>query len=398
MPETIIYAAGALQGLMQDSGYTWLRALAPLMGVIAWDAAQGCMSDPEPRPDITAADWISLINISNPFLYAAAAEKFAQLVRSLLWEVACWCPDGGTTPPPAAQAPVMGLPTPFGGNPSSGPATPCFEQLSAQKGFFAAPASGVWNGWFPFGQGVAGQTLPIPTGATLIQVDVETVCADPTGPRGEFNIRVVNSGANTTRQAQFPTVCGTESNVPLLIGGTATVNINPGDDRFAIEQYFGNSYVTTDEAAVRVRFFCGNAPGQVQTACCPPDDTVMGLLLRTLQTVTLIQRESVPFAYIRGTAHAGLHDNGFIDVQGLLGIIVTLTTTPGWVGVESGEPNALFEAGWFNWGTADGYSERVAIHASPQISLPAAAGQYTRVGYTLSPGVVATITELVRES
>jgi len=120
-------------------------------------------------------------------------------------------------------------------------------------------------------------------------------------------------------------------------------------------------------------------------------------LSEILELVTLIQRQAVPFAYIFSTAHSGLSGEGHVDVQGLLGVRVVLDAIGTGVGAESGDPDEIFEAGWITWGNDDGSTKREWITHSPFISMPAVAGQYTRVGYTLGQGVSATITEIVRE-
>lgn len=113
--------------------------------------------------------------------------------------------------------------------------------------------------------------------------------------------------------------------------------------------------------------------------------------------VLLIQRQAVPFGYVVGTAHAGLVDTGELAIVGLLGVLIEITAGIGIVGTEAGAPVQTFEAGWVTWGNADGFTERTMLSSASCLSLPRAAGQYTRVGYTLSAGIEVTITELERE-
>jgi hypothetical protein len=140
-----------------------------------------------------------------------------------------------------------------------------------------------------------------------------------------------------------------------------------------------------------------NCGGGFSLPCCPPDESTSALMQQILGYVQLIQRQIAPFAYVAGTAHAGLSGQGEISVQGLIGARVTLTTTTAAVGVVDGDPDVVFDAGWINFGDTSGFSSRRFINASPIQFFPPAAGQYTRIGYSLAPGVVATITELVRE-
>ena len=115
------------------------------------------------------------------------------------------------------------------------------------------------------------------------------------------------------------------------------------------------------------------------------------------QLVLLIQRQSVPFAYLESTVHSSLTGTGFISVSGILGIKLSFTGGSTDVGQVEGTPITNFDAGWINFGDANGYRDRHRITTTPELIFPPAAGDITRVGYTLPPTVTATITELVRE-
>jgi hypothetical protein len=152
---------------------------------------------------------------------------------------------------------------------------------------------------------------------------------------------------------------------------------------------------STSEVSTADVYCNGANPGAVTN--CGLDPRIVPLLERIGQLVELIQRQAVPFAYVEGDVHSGLTGNGELDVQGLIGVLLELTTVPQYVGLEDGTPDVVFDAGWLNWGNADGYSAREQIRSVDFLSLPAVAGQYTKLAYSLTPGVVATITELVRE-
>jgi hypothetical protein len=142
--------------------------------------------------------------------------------------------------------------------------------------------------------------------------------------------------------------------------------------------------------------YCGAAlPGA--SAPCQADPVVLDLLGQIMSLVVLIQRQGVPFATIDGTSHTGLTGNGTIAVSGLIGAVVTVTSTPTWVGVEDGLPDVLFNVGWVNWGAAGRYTAREFITASPMVTSPPIAGVYTSLNYSIPPGVTVTIVELRRE-
>lgn len=113
--------------------------------------------------------------------------------------------------------------------------------------------------------------------------------------------------------------------------------------------------------------------------------------------VTLIQRQEVPFGFIDGTAHSGLTGSAQLTVSGLLGIRVDLTTIPAYVGRIDGQPIVYFDVGYVSLGTTAGFQRRELLRHDPQYVFSGEAGLYTRVAYTFPPGVVATITELLRE-
>jgi len=122
------------------------------------------------------------------------------------------------------------------------------------------------------------------------------------------------------------------------------------------------------------------------------------MLDRILGMVTLIQRQQVPFAYVYGSNHTALSGDGELSVSGLLGVSVDVTTLPASYGVADGTPETHFGLGYINLGTDDGWTSARSIDHDGTLLLPSAAGVFTRIGYSLSAGVVVDIRELVRES
>jgi len=149
----------------------------------------------------------------------------------------------------------------------------------------------------------------------------------------------------------------------------------------------------------RVDFYCDFAfPGGPISSCgCPPDPIMSAQLQQILNITTLIQRQAAPFGYVVGAAHAGLSGNGTIALSDLIGVQVDVTTLPASYGRATGEPDEFFELGFLTWGTADGYRSSTRLEHAQQVLFPPLAGVFTVLGYTLAPGVVATVTELVRE-
>jgi hypothetical protein len=141
----------------------------------------------------------------------------------------------------------------------------------------------------------------------------------------------------------------------------------------------------------------GAVPGNAGT--CTPDPATQAQLKLILDLLRIIQRQHVPFAYVDSTVHSGLRGSGEIAVSGLIGARITITDSlPGAIGVEAGDPETVFSSSWVNWGVAGAWTPRERLTTTTTLSLPATAGVYTTLGYSLADGVEVTVTELVRES
>jgi hypothetical protein len=121
------------------------------------------------------------------------------------------------------------------------------------------------------------------------------------------------------------------------------------------------------------------------------------MLDHIVKQVDLIQRQNVPFAYVPGVLHSGLTGAGQFGVSGILGLKITFTTVPSSAGVSIGNPNNLWNLGWINVGSVDGWQPRVWLSDNPQILFPNDMGAMTLLGFSLLPGVVANVLELKRE-
>jgi len=117
---------------------------------------------------------------------------------------------------------------------------------------------------------------------------------------------------------------------------------------------------------------------------------------RIASMLTLVQRQSVPFAYVPGATHTGLSGNGSIAVQGIHGLSVDITASPSYLGSVSGTPTTKFDYGWVSVGTADGWERSTRLTHDGHLIL-GISGAATLVGYTFPSGVTASIKELVRE-
>jgi hypothetical protein len=144
----------------------------------------------------------------------------------------------------------------------------------------------------------------------------------------------------------------------------------------------------------------GAGSQQLPTDCCTLTTALLEQILtgvqRAVAQITLVQRQAVPFDYVTSTTHTGLSGAGAISISGLLGIKINLTTLPLSYGVEGTSPPLHFDLGFVTFGTVDGFGQAVRVDRNPQVILPPRCSAFTDLDYDLAPGVVATITELVR--
>lgn len=136
--------------------------------------------------------------------------------------------------------------------------------------------------------------------------------------------------------------------------------------------------------------------GSYQDIC----DALPGIqnkLLSIEQMVTLIQRQHVPFAYLLDTPSTGLTGTGSISAQGILGVLVSLTTVPSAWGSTAETPRRLIPAaGSVQAASSDGSEDNHLIHYEDQVVM-LTSPWVTSVEYNFRPGIVATVTPIRRE-
>jgi hypothetical protein len=162
---------------------------------------------------------------------------------------------------------------------------------------------------------------------------------------------------------------------------------------------FSDSFVVpnTTTFSMQLDVWCGQLPNQALGPCCAPDERLVAQINSILTAVTLLQRQTAPFGYVYGANHTALSGDGSIAVSDLIGVSIDVTTLPGSYGEMIGTPTELFGLGFVTLGTADGWESSRRIDHDGTLFLPGAAGVFTLIGYTLRPGVVVSIRELIRE-
>lgn len=384
----VTVGTGQLESLLDGLSMGWAVVYFATIGILTYELTTYCATDPPAQPTITPGDLIALLlgPVSGGLDYITAVQKFRDLAGNLLWPTLCMC-TVVATPAASPLAEPTGAPD---NNPLPAPTVqPCSEQTPT--------GVGVTNG--------NSHTLQVgvmPKGATTWSYTWKTVATVAPGP----NLRITMDQQQTTGPSTFIVV--KTDNLTTVPGAQAQlkVAIDPRADSWAVSYTgVGGAAGTSRPEAwtgvptwAPIDFYCnGDLPGTTQQPCCPPDQISTGLLTQILQLVTLMQRQAVPFATVHGTVHSGLTGDGSFSVQGILGLSVSVTTLPSRAGAVVGHPNTIFDVGWVNVGTADGYGPRHFVEANPFLVGPIA-GDATVVGYSIPADVVLEITELVREA
>lgn len=377
---SLAMSASAVAALLNNIPTPWAVAAAAYVGLTSYELATFCDQDPPPLPDITAADYFALITLLSPIAHVTAVKKFQDLIAVYLWYKVCHCLSGPTPAPPPAPAAPPGVPVL---NPP--PVAPVTPVPCAEFTVNYNPISGLQTN---------ASALPVWTGkdVTLVHLDFQQ-----TQPAAPFNTIHYELQWTLTPTQSYSTVLRTDT---FDLAGTVTfpLDIEPpiGANGLVVRETGTTAGGAASTLALHWQYFCAYARPGVPTPPCPPDPQVLSLLDVILQMVKLIQRQKAPFAYVPGARHNGVTGSGQLNVQGLIGVSIILTTVPAYLGNIAGDPPELFDVGFVTVGTADGWHRSIRLDHNPTLVLPIE-GSETLIGYTLEPNVVADILELVRE-
>lgn len=376
-------APSAIGAALNNVPTPWAVVFAGAIGSITYDLSTFCTQDPPADPGMTTLDWISLINPLTLADSVLAKSKFRDWLGHYLWDTFCQC-DSGMVPTPYTP-PTAPTDLPQINPPAAGPSYPT-GGACGQDTFTAGPLS----------SGVFHQEPLRPIGdITYFVVDYNPHIALTTTGQTGFAVTFYNAAGTDLGSAVS---CGISTSTLTAHAAGAPP---AGTTQYRFQWATTGTVTPAVTMTANIAEYCGTTTpggngGPVPQPC--PTDTFTQLQLdQLLQLVTLIQRQVAPFGYIAGTTHSGLSGDGSLSVQGLLGAKVSVVDGGYEQGVESGDPDAIWNVGWVNWGNADGYSERQWIGTSEFLTLPALAGQYTHLNYSLKPGVQVDITELERE-
>jgi hypothetical protein len=358
----------------------WLVPFLPYAPIVSLDVPTFCSVDPPGLlsvPDVSAFQGVFVGAVGALGLVSLFV---ANIVNVYLWHQLCQCASVSTPAAPTNPTQPTGLPAINPPGVVTPPTTsPCFTVNVGPQD----PGSDTDFGNVDLtGSGATSYVLAIhPTdnltgsSADLIVTLVETFH----GAFGDHSQGLLSQTIPSTGDQTF------------------TAPVTPGAFSAQVQVFTFDASSGYELTTTRLDVYCGGgSPGGVKTACCPPDQNTNQLLLTILQQVNLLQRQTAPFAYVLGPVHSALSGTGSFAVQGTLGLLLDVTV-PDRAGRTAGTPVAVFDCGWLNFGTEDGYSERHFITSDTELVTPKLPGIYTTVGYTLLEGVSVTATELLRE-
>lgn len=400
---TIIVGSAFVPGLLPTSAAWLVPYIAAGVGVITLDIPGFCAADPPADPGLDAADLVAIATAAPEFERPGARARLEQLIQRYAWYVFCECSNGAPLAAPTFPSPPTGAPSFNPPAQTGGSALPCASESYSST--VAPTGGGQWDMRRGISVGGSGQPtansaiVAIPTGATHYRAwettsmpghdDANTSHYWTAGPAWYTGTTFVSFGLTDEIQdygvLQSPNH-GMHSNINA-IPVTAT--------HYNLLAYSNTTPPGAWGQTVMIEWFCGTGANTGGQSCCT-DSTLAALLTQILGQVNLIQRQIVPFAYITGTAHSGLTGHGTISVSGILGLLVN-ASVPASTSLLPGTPDVRIPIGRVNLATADGYEDRVELVTDSQIIVPYAAGLFVTVGYSLEPGVTATITELRRE-
>jgi hypothetical protein len=404
-PHSVVVDNAYVKSLL-PAALSWLYDYLPFMhGLQIGDADAFCSVDPPSFTVPSGADIYAFVT-GGPLSQVQAVNQFLiDITEYYLWFGLCECTSVVTPAPAAAPAAPSDLPAVNPVGVVAAPVVPC-QTFSGQGTIRDVDTSlDLITGRRCDG---AGQ----PTCASLAQ----------TWPAGTTSVEFTAAftaltGAISPGFGVDPYVAAYNAAGALITIGTSTTVVQGTNDTpgYVVHdlELVGSLGAATKAALLvnaapspssnlvtatgQLNFNCNTRPPLVAPTCCTAIDPLTTATLNLiLQRLDLIQRQIVPFSYVSGPVHSALSGTGTVSVQGILGVLLNVSV-PSRAGDIIGTPDTRFDVGWINFGTVDGYSERIFIDGDSQVILPPTAGAWTLIGYTLLPGASMTLTELIRE-
>jgi hypothetical protein len=385
---SIALTASGLGAMLNNIPTPWAIPIAAYIGLVTYDLANFCTTDPPAVPTITAADFIAVISIADPVAHILAVQKFQQLIGAFFWYQVCQCDSVATPAAPSAPAAPANLPTV---NPPAAVGVqtnqPCVVFDSGNFGF----------------------TDPRGGGLNLLGIHDFNVHPGNALPAGVQSFRATLTWTGTQPAIGWqivsgpgPTQAGATSRASESVtftSGVSRVLIGTlGTDPFVWGQATDQSTTSTSTYRFVLELFCGGGPSLPTPNCgCVPDAQSVGLLSSIYQLLTTVQRYKAPFAYIRGPTHSGVSGTGATAISRLIGYQLAVTARPGAHRESGGNPSYIYDLGWVSVSDADGMIEEKRLTRDNMLWFPQLGQLATSFNYFLQSGVTISWTELQPE-
>jgi hypothetical protein len=370
------YAAGLIAAIFAAYDLKWLIPTIPLVGLAPLTLSTFCASDPPAVPTFTQAEVNALLQLTPGADFASGLSKLKDWMLNAIWYDTCYCTSGTRVPlvPPAQPGGSITVvqPSPI--------AAACQHDQSTVLTLTSGQS-------FSRGGG-SGFRLRNATACRFTLIDTQNAAPglqvtwalnwEQTYP--SFSVLHTDTyvlNPTQTMVLDLPVWAGSDE---VTIHVTAAAGAGSTDTSFTIDQYCG-----------------GAMPGAKLQPCCPPDVSTAATLNAILDLVRSMQRQAVPFGYVKSTVHSGLTGTGTFAVSRLLGLEMQVTAFPATKRQLSGNPNYVMDLGWLSVSEVDGMIQEKRVAQANYVWLPPAMQLADHINYFLQPGVTATITEIQPE-
>lgn len=401
----ILTAAGVELALQKAGINPASAALSMILAGVTYDLTTLCSNDPPADPGLTAQDLLDALNFTDPFISIPAIQKAYNWFKSWYWYLACECVDN--TAPTIVAPSNPGNPISINSGTPAGTVTPCwsFAGNVTNTGLSGSPLQTLANQFLPGGvsrivtfpttgfffAGGQGTAFLLPAGGVQSMSMTATLDRAVTGGEWDVDIWAFDSnGAILSSEAW-----GVRWTSVSQLTQTATKAAFGASVAYWLFGVTGDA-AEVHSANVTFSFQCPGG-GTIQSSCCPPDPTLSAQVAQILGLLqSLYAGTPTPAnSYANATVHLGLSGNGTITLaHSVLGVKVDITTDSPNLGVDAGSPTFLFDRGFIVpvVNSAPIRAETRLVYNPQTFLLPRLTEQ---IGYSLHPGIVVSITELV---
>jgi len=407
----VILTATQLASFLTSKVGLWAALVSGALGVLTFETAVFCSSDPPAQPTITPDEYKALLELGPPDLFQSALAKLRDLVLIAMWYELCACTSGTTPqPPPNLYTPPTGVGV------QDYTTTPCVSphyRIAARPNYFQADDStNITQLVFPnldFTTSVAVSGFPaqtiavIPPSWTSLFGTLQYVSGTAPSASEGFGVQLLTYGPGKT-----PVSTAVDNIVSQVNqfdrdpdSGVRTIN-HATEAFFSLNTLAAATVTTTSTADWSLNVNCvGGASASIGCGADPILQALLNQILelcqRTREDVTLIQRYALPFAYVRGPSISGLTGTGSMALGRSVGLLIDVLGFPPANKQMLGEPPYIFDLGWVSALTPDGLVDEIRLTREHTTWLSKLIPSAELVGWGLRDGVQIRVTELHAE-